>query len=146
MILPQQPGLLRRLAYGEIIRHKHRNRWSPRYTIDVNNTMNNTMNNTINNTSVYGFSISPIHYDIYEDDPIIETVGTGLSLNDLIVNSTIEFCDPEFFCSICHDDTSSNTCNIRRILTCDHSFHIYCIDIWFTTSTTCPVCRLDLSS
>ncbi|MCL7038339.1 hypothetical protein MKW94_002200 [Papaver nudicaule] len=40
-------------------------------------------------------------------------------------------------CAICltpHED-------MLRLLPCHHAFHPHCIDIWFRSSSTCPVCR-----
>ncbi len=46
-------------------------------------------------------------------------------------------------CAICQEgiDTSSS---VRRINRCQHSFHQSCIDPWFQTSVTCPICRTDI--
>ncbi|WZZ59762.1 RING-H2 finger protein ATL81 [Brassica napus] len=46
-------------------------------------------------------------------------------------------------CSICllefmDDDT------MRLISTCNHVFHTICIDLWFESHKTCPVCRREL--
>jgi len=40
-------------------------------------------------------------------------------------------------CTICLDDLSANS----KKLDCDHVFHTACIDHWFGTSNTCPLCR-----
>lgn len=29
----------------------------------------------------------------------------------------------------------------RRLPQCDHAFHVWCIDVWFTAHDTCPICR-----
>jgi hypothetical protein len=46
-------------------------------------------------------------------------------------------------CAICQDviDTTSS---VRRINRCQHTFHRSCIDPWFQTSVTCPICRTDI--
>ncbi|MCL7039444.1 hypothetical protein MKW94_028109 [Papaver nudicaule] len=33
-----------------------------------------------------------------------------------------------------------------RLLPCHHAFHPRCIDTWFISSSTCPVCRSDLKT
>ena len=43
-------------------------------------------------------------------------------------------------CSICHDNYN-NTCELRMINNCGHDFHKSCIDIWFSSNRTCPICR-----
>ncbi|ORX60975.1 hypothetical protein BCR36DRAFT_365560 [Piromyces finnis] len=45
-------------------------------------------------------------------------------------------------CSICLLNYEKN--DELRILLCTHSFHKECIDNWFKTSSTCPICRTDL--
>ena len=46
-------------------------------------------------------------------------------------------------CTICQDDMSvGNT--IRTLNTCQHTFHISCIDTWFVSNVRCPVCRHDI--
>lgn len=47
------------------------------------------------------------------------------------------------FCVICQDNiqiTPKQKC-IMRVLECTHTFHIDCIDKWFTTNKTCPTCK-----
>jgi hypothetical protein len=39
-------------------------------------------------------------------------------------------------CIICYSDDKKTS-----QLLCDHSFHKECIEIWFKTSRTCPICR-----
>lgn len=46
-------------------------------------------------------------------------------------------------CTICQDDMSvGNT--IRTLNTCQHTFHISCIDTWLVSNVRCPVCRHDI--
>ncbi|KAJ8626015.1 hypothetical protein MRB53_019322 [Persea americana] len=46
-------------------------------------------------------------------------------------------------CAVCLSEFSDN--DILRLLTvCSHAFHPDCIDLWFESHTTCPVCRRDL--
>jgi hypothetical protein len=45
-------------------------------------------------------------------------------------------------CPICYDDYSGN--DLRIINTCNHAFHIECIDRWFQNHNTCPMCRANV--
>ena len=42
-------------------------------------------------------------------------------------------------CSVCYDDFTSN--NLLYVVRCNHAFHKGCINSWFTSSKTCPLCR-----
>lgn len=39
-------------------------------------------------------------------------------------------------CSICLEPTS-----IIYLLDCNHQFHTECLNTWFQSQTTCPICR-----
>ena len=46
-------------------------------------------------------------------------------------------------CSICQD-TIIPTDSARKLRTCGHSYHQFCIDQWFQRSVFCPSCRHDV--
>ena len=46
-------------------------------------------------------------------------------------------------CTICRENFNPNSI-VRKINGCSHVFHINCIDTWFETNITCPICRTDL--
>jgi hypothetical protein len=46
-------------------------------------------------------------------------------------------------CSICQD-TIIATDSARKLRTCGHSYHQFCIDQWFQRSVFCPSCRHDV--
>ena len=46
-------------------------------------------------------------------------------------------------CAICQDPIEQGQ-NMRILNYCSHSFHVECIDTWFTTHVTCPTCRHDI--
>ncbi|ESQ33561.1 hypothetical protein EUTSA_v10009642mg [Eutrema salsugineum] len=48
-------------------------------------------------------------------------------------------------CSICLTDFMDND-TMRLISTCNHFFHSICIDLWFESHKTCPVCRRELDA
>ncbi|KAJ8633844.1 hypothetical protein MRB53_027180 [Persea americana] len=46
-------------------------------------------------------------------------------------------------CAICLSEFAGD--DVLRLLTaCSHAFHLGCIDLWFESHTTCPVCRREL--
>ncbi|CAI5476187.1 unnamed protein product [Closterium sp. Yama58-4] len=47
-------------------------------------------------------------------------------------------------CTVCLSDF--NEMELVRSLPCAHRFHVSCIDHWLADRTTCPVCRVDLST
>jgi len=56
---------------------------------------------------------------------------------------TLDVSDGTNTCTICQDDMSvGNT--IRTLNTCQHTFHISCIDMWFVSNVRCPICRHDI--
>ena len=44
-------------------------------------------------------------------------------------------------CSICQDAIQADGCQLRG---CQHAYHRSCIQVWFSTSVRCPVCRRDI--
>lgn len=47
-------------------------------------------------------------------------------------------------CSICLSELVTGS--VVRRLPCMHLFHQKCVDIWFTSRFTCPICRLSIYS
>jgi hypothetical protein len=46
-------------------------------------------------------------------------------------------------CAICQENMATDA-SFRRINRCRHTFHQSCIDTWFQSSVTCPICRVDI--
>lgn len=44
---------------------------------------------------------------------------------------------------MCLADYQANE-KLQQIPPCGHTFHLDCIDLWLTSHTTCPLCRLSL--
>jgi hypothetical protein len=61
-------------------------------------------------------------------------------INKKTIQFTEEMNDKE--CSICLEEFKKDEELIK--IECQHYFHGNCIDIWFKTNGTCPLCRLDL--
>ncbi|CAA3014986.1 RING-H2 finger ATL29-like [Olea europaea subsp. europaea] len=62
--------------------------------------------------------------------------------------STVKGCRKEKYgleCAVCLDEFSDNDV-LRLVILCSHVFHQECIDLWFESHKTCPVCRRNLDS
>jgi hypothetical protein len=117
MQLPREPGLRRRLAYGEHLRSR--------------NFFNSF--NSLNRNELLNFNIN-----------FNENKESGLNVKNLIKNSKIIIYKYNFFCSICQEDCQvydKVETKILRELICEHSFHINCIDTWLSNNNSCPMCR-----
>mgnify|MGYP002507798640 CR=1 FL=1 len=117
MQLPREPGLRRRLAYGELLRS--RNLFNSFSRLNRNPSLNFNIN--FNENKEY-----------------------GLNVKNLIKNSKIIIYKYNFFCSICQEYclvSDKDESIILRELICDHSFHINCIDTWLSNNNSCPMCR-----
>jgi hypothetical protein len=71
------------------------------------------------------------------DKSIVKT--KKIQKNNLIKNEN----DKQSFCIICQDNIVEN--DIIRYLKCGHTFHLNCIDKWFSENSSCPQCRMCLS-
>jgi hypothetical protein len=142
MILPKEPGLSRRLSYGNYIRALHSNRY--RYS--------NNNNFTIQGIHIEPIEIEPVELsyplefevDNYNYDEVFDKIG--LSLEELISCSEIRLEDSSFFCCICQDQDKLSNLQIVRKIKCNHSFHINCIEKWLSKNKSCPMCRIYLGT
>lgn len=48
------------------------------------------------------------------------------------------------YCAVCLQEAINGE-RIRRLPKCNHCFHVQCIDAWFQSHSTCPLCRNDVS-
>ena len=79
--------------------------------------------------------------DNFEDVPIrtnLETLRENTTI-DLYENIDTDYDK----CSICRENFEGRDI-VRKINSCNHIFHINCLDTWLETHTSCPVCRADL--
>jgi len=51
--------------------------------------------------------------------------------------------NPEANCAICQDAMTVGQ-TTRRLHHCQHTFHLSCVDAWFSSHPTCPTCRHDI--
>jgi hypothetical protein len=73
----------------------------------------------------------------FTDVPVVPTnqqVDTATTL------TTSQVAEP---CAICQDAMDPSQ-SVRRINRCQHAFHRTCIDTWFESGVTCPICRIDI--
>ncbi|KAI4306411.1 hypothetical protein L6164_029690 [Bauhinia variegata] len=69
-------------------------------------------------------------------DPVIIA-----SLPKLLYKNSEQFSHGEFpECSVCLG-TIVEDATVRVLPNCKHMFHVDCIDTWFGSNTTCPICR-----
>jgi hypothetical protein len=105
--------------------------------------------------SSYTIPISPIRslvrytppqinpYDEYIFLTQLQDVKVGLLTKNLLKNSIVKLNENETeFCVICQDDIDID--DIVRNIKCSHTFHIDCIDNWFTENKKCPTCKYEL--
>lgn len=130
MNLPPEPGLRRRLTYGNIVNRR------------------NILNTHLSITGTRYLYNDFLNYDNlnsqFEQDNY-NYVKQGLLLCDLIKISEILKNDKHInfdYCSICLDNNNENM--ILRKLVCNHIFHINCIEKWLSENTNCPMCRYEL--
>ncbi|KAL7123816.1 hypothetical protein ABFS83_14G007700 [Erythranthe nasuta] len=48
-------------------------------------------------------------------------------------------------CAVCLSEFKENEC-LRLLPKCGHFFHLECVDKWFISGTTCPVCRTEVEA
>lgn len=73
----------------------------------------------------------------------------GLDPSVLKSIPVIEFSPQDFKdgleCSVCLSEVSEGE-KARLLPKCNHGFHVECIDMWFQSHSTCPLCRNPVSS
>nr|GEZ07754.1 RING-H2 finger protein ATL60-like [Tanacetum cinerariifolium] len=81
--------------------------------------------------------------------PGVTVLRRGLDVAFLKTLPVIEF-DPKAFkdgvleCSVCINEVERGE-KTRILPKCNHAFHADCIDMWFHSHSTCPICRNPVS-
>lgn len=87
------------------------------------------------------------HQHIMEPVPVRPTaqqIATGSTVSTVDTEeNTAEGVTEENTCAICQDVIAEGS-QVRTLNSCEHSFHIGCIDTWFQSHVNCPVCRHDI--
>ena len=123
------PGRERGLAYAAMNQNVRPRRTYIRISDNINNNL----------IERHGLSFSDevfLNYEILREfkDVKINAISTKLFESSKIkMNQTL------CFCAICQHDIF--VLQFIRLLDCNHSYHIECIDKWFTESNKCPECR-----
>jgi hypothetical protein len=77
-------------------------------------------------------------------NPMLTSVVVRPTDEEIATATTVETVGEEGeMCPICQDTIGVGT-EARTLNFCEHSFHIGCIDTWFTRNVRCPVCRHDI--
>jgi len=95
-----------------------------------------------------------VEITLYSDGRVINTdnledVPIPTNLSSLRQNTTVgtyenlRLPNTDNNCSICRE-TFANDDIVRRINSCQHVFHMNCLDTWLETHTSCPICRTDV--
>lgn len=103
----------------------------------ANSLIPNHYNNNLLDTSMLTNLFTMALNQNFTDVPVVPT-------NDQVDAATTlgrsQVAEP---CAICQD-AMENSQSIRRINRCQHAFHRSCIDTWFESGVTCPICRIDI--
>ncbi|GLJ38380.1 hypothetical protein SUGI_0781520 [Cryptomeria japonica] len=80
--------------------------------------------------------------DSEENPEVVLTMGLHKeSLDALpIFEYKSESCKQGLECAVCLSEFQENE-KCRILSNCNHSFHTECIDMWFHSHSTCPLCR-----
>ena len=111
-------------------------------------------------------SLTPLVDNIF-NDIMFDSLRRGLSIEHLNINTSTELFvglnnnnnnnqgagegagegegmeEERDSCCICREPFE-NSSIIRKINSCGHKFHLSCIDTWFQTHHTCPMCRVSV--
>lgn len=96
-------------------------------------------------TLIEDYPETEVSFQINEMDAR-RTNETNTHVSQLLNTTNVSIIGTEFVnneshvCAICHNEFETNDI-IRRINSCGHFFHINCIDTWYATHTSCPICR-----
>ncbi|KAK4413715.1 RING-H2 finger protein ATL60 [Sesamum alatum] len=85
----------------------------------------------------------------HQELTVVSAFHRGLDPCALKAIPVITF-DPKEFkdgleCAVCLCEVSEGE-NARLLPKCNHGFHVDCIDMWFQSHSTCPLCRNPVSS
>ena len=81
--------------------------------------------------------------DNYEEYSNLQDVTVGLIKKKIVTNTKVTISvNDTYFCVICQEKPDFG--DILRLLECNHTFHIECIDTWFCDNKTCPVCKQEI--
>jgi hypothetical protein len=81
--------------------------------------------------------------DNYEEYSNLQDVTVGLIKKKIVTNTKVTISvNDNSFCVICQEKPDFG--DVLRLLQCNHTFHIECIDTWFCDNKTCPICKQEI--
>lgn len=85
-----------------------------------------------------------LSYFIYESMGDVSMPSLRPSEEQLRERTTVHTLteNSETNCAICQDAMVVG--QVTRRLSCQHAFHLSCVDVWFSSRPTCPTCRHDI--
>lgn len=81
------------------------------------------------------------HVEDYESLSALQDVKVGVISKKMVENTKVVQSKGLSHCVICQNDIYLD---ISRILKCNHSYHIECIDTWLIENGNCPTCRASI--
>lgn len=80
----------------------------------------------------------------HHETPVVSALRHGLDPSELKTIPIVVY-DPKEFkegleCAVCLCEVSEGE-KARLLPKCNHGFHVECIDMWFQSHSTCPLCR-----
>lgn len=143
VLLPTEPGLNRRLLYGDYVRSRNIPSLSTRSNFILTNNNRSNVVNTNNHNNNITFNIQESINHSFESS-IINQFTTPYGISNKIGSNiknlyqkSIVYCKEDVECSICYEKDDI----IIRKLKCGHEFNLNCIDLWLTSNKSCPICR-----
>jgi hypothetical protein len=113
----------------------------PHYTSIMNDFVNEENLIGINTlgslSSLFNIALNP-SFGSMNDVVVVPTVAQINNATSLVNN--MDTSGPED-CAICQESMEEN---LRKINRCNHLFHRSCIETWFQSGVTCPICRIDI--
>ncbi len=99
--------------------------------------------NIIDNVRITPLYLRYFQFDNYNNFSELQDVKIGLINNNILKYTKVE-CNKndDSLCVICQDDLKIE--DIVRRISCNHIFHIECIDEWFIENKKCPICKFIL--
>ena len=143
----------------------------PRQQSSSDQSSDNTNNVSLFNTQINPQDINGAHGVVQleisgitttffnSDSPTNSTPpNSGVSIHQLLNDTSLiiasdsrnassesDISDESAVCSICNENIE-NGFIIRKINRCGHYFHDRCINRWFVSHSTCPMCRAEIST
>jgi Ring finger domain len=75
--------------------------------------------------------------------PTAQQIATASTVSTVSAEQEEDEATEENTCAICQDVMAEGS-QIRTLNSCEHAFHMGCIDTWFQRHVNCPVCRHDI--